>query len=75
MNSEGSAFFILFFPILFSFHFCSYVLNFIPQYLLDFEFVFIIYFSLLSIRLLQSQTNILTFDLCLILQVSNFIVL
>jgi len=44
------------------------LINFIFQYLIDFELVFTSYLGLLSIRLLQFQTNTPIFDWCSILQ-------
>jgi len=50
--------------------FVDYFFNFIIQYLINFELIFIICFNLLFMYLSQSQTNILIFNWCLILQVS-----
>jgi hypothetical protein len=55
--------------------FTLFFFNFILQYLVDFELVFIICFGLFYMRLPQSQTNISVFDWCSILQVSIFIIL
>ena len=49
--------------------------NFVLQYFIDFELGFIIYFGLLSIALLQVQTNLSVFGWSLILLVFVFVVI
>jgi hypothetical protein len=46
--------------------FIGFFFNVILQCMVDFELIFMIYFSLISIKLLWSQTNILISDWCLI---------
>jgi hypothetical protein len=71
-REEDEPFFLFFFKYIFYFFSLSiecflafFSSNFILQYFVDFELVVIVYFDLFSIRLLQSQTNIMIFSLCL----------
>jgi len=53
--------FILWCWIFIGFFYCFFF-NVILQYMVDFELIFMIYFSLISINLLWSQTNVLISD-------------
>ena len=55
--------------------FTVFFFNFIFQYLIDFELVFIICFGLFSMRSSQPQINIQYFDWCSILQMSIFVII